>query len=121
MTPRSRAVTALRAPGFSCREGGLLRHSGVVLYAEDIPLPKLAGKYGTPLYVDSRGIIDERYREFDRTFRNIPHTVCYSVKANSNLSILRLLARKGSGFDIVSGGELERVLAADRKAAKQIG
>lgn len=121
MTLRSQAVAALRAPGFSYRERGLLRRNGqFVLYAEDIPLSKLAEKYGTPLYVYSRGIIDERYREFDRAFRDVPHTVCYSVKANSNLSILLLLARKGSGFDIVSGGELERVLAADRRAAKRI-
>lgn len=121
MTPRSQAVTALRPPGFSYRERGLLRHRGqFALYAEDIPLSKLAEKYGTPLYVYSRGIIDERYREFDGAFRNVSHTVCYSAKANSNLSILRLLARLGSGFDIVSGGELERVLAADRRAAKRI-
>ena len=55
-----------------------------------------------------------------RAFRDVPHTICYSVKANSNLSILRLLARKGCGFDVVSGGELERVLTADRKAAKKV-
>jgi len=65
-------------------------------------------------------MIEQRYREFDRAFRDIPHTICYSVKANSNLSILRFLAKKGSGFDIVSGGELDRVLTADRKAAKRI-
>ena len=53
-------------------------------------------------------------------FADVPHTICYSVKANSNLSILRLLARQGCGFDVVSGGELERVLAADRHAAKKV-
>ena len=53
-------------------------------------------------------------------FYDVPHTICYSVKANSNLSILRLLAREGCGFDVVSGGELERVLAADRRAARRI-
>ena len=123
MTPRSQTVTAVRAPGFTYRASsrGLLRRSGqVVLYSEDIPLLKLAEKYGTPLYVYSAAMIEERYREFDRAFRDIPQTVCYSVKANSNLSILRMLAKRGSGFDIVSGGELERVLAADRKAAKRI-
>jgi diaminopimelate decarboxylase len=83
-------------------------------------LPKLAEKYGTPLYVYSARMIEERYRDFDGAFGDVPHTVCYSVKANSNLSILRMLARRGSGFDIVSGGELERVLAADHKAAKRI-
>jgi diaminopimelate decarboxylase len=65
-------------------------------------------------------MIRERYEAFDGAFRDVPHTICYSVKANSNLTILRMLARKGCGFDVVSGGELERVLAADRKAAKQV-
>ncbi len=64
--------------------------------------------------------ISERLSAFDRAFRDIPHTICYSVKANSNLSILRLLARKGCGFDVVSGGELERVMTADRRAAKRV-
>jgi diaminopimelate decarboxylase len=65
-------------------------------------------------------MIAERYREFDHAFRDVPHTICYSVKASSNLNILRMLAKRGSGFDIVSGGELERVLRADRKAAKRV-
>ncbi len=120
MTP-SRQIMAVRTPGFVYRQGkrGLAR-GPLGLYCEDVALTPLAEKLGTPLYVYSSGIIDERYRQFDRAFRDIPHTVCYSVKANSNLSILRLLAKKGAGFDIVSGGELERVLAADRKAAKKI-
>ena len=123
MTPRSQTVTPLRAPGFSYRESNrrFLRRDGtLVLHSEEISLPKLAEKYGTPLYVYSAGMIEERYREFDQAFGGVPHTVCYSVKANSNLSILRMLSRRGSGFDIVSGGELERVFAADRKAAKRI-
>lgn len=122
MIPRSQTVP-LRAPGFSYRESNrrLLRRDGsLVLHGEDVLLPKLAEKYGTPLYVYSARMIEERYRDFDAAFGDVPHTVCYSVKANSNLSILRMLARRGSGFDIVSGGELERVLAADRKAAKRI-
>ncbi len=65
-------------------------------------------------------MIGERCKKFDRAFRGIPHTICYSVKANSNLSILRLLAKAGCGFDVVSGGELERVLLADRKAASKV-
>jgi len=65
-------------------------------------------------------MIRERYEAFEQAFREVPHTLCYSVKANSNLSILRLLARAGSGFDVVSGGELERVLTADRKAAEKV-
>lgn len=121
MTPRSQTVP-LRAPGFSYRESNrrLLRRNGsLVLHSEEVLLPKLAEKYGTPLYVYSARMIEERYRDFDGAFGDVPHTVCYSVKANSNLSILRMLARTGSGFDIVSGGELERVLVADRKAAKR--
>jgi diaminopimelate decarboxylase len=65
-------------------------------------------------------MIGERYADFDAAFREQPHTICYSVKANSNLTILRMFARKGCGFDVVSGGELERVLTADRKAAKKV-
>jgi diaminopimelate decarboxylase len=91
-----------------------------VLYCEDIPLPKLAERYGTPLYVYSATAIRQRLAAFQDAFRHVPHTICYSVKANSNLSILRLLAREGCGFDVVSGGELERVLAADRRAGKKI-
>jgi diaminopimelate decarboxylase len=90
------------------------------LHVEGIPLSKLAARYGTPLYVYSAESIHERYEAFDTAFREIPHTICYSVKANSNLSILRLLAKKRCGFDVVSGGELERVLIADRKAAKRV-
>jgi diaminopimelate decarboxylase len=90
------------------------------LYCEDVALTELAGKIGTPLYVYSAAMIHEGYDAFDHAFREIPHTICYSVKANSNLSILRLLARKGCGFDVVSGGELERVLMADRRAGKKV-
>jgi diaminopimelate decarboxylase len=91
-----------------------------VLQCEDIPLTKLAEKFGTPLYVYSSETISARRSAFERAFRDIPHTICYSVKANSNLSILRLLARKGCGFDVVSGGELDRVMAADRRAARRV-
>src|SRR5207253_7835241 len=75
---------------------------------------------GTPLYVYSAKTIRERVSAFNIAFRDIEHTICYSVKANSNLSILRLLAKLGCGFDVVSGGELQRVLHADRKSAKKI-
>ena len=91
-----------------------------VLHCDDVPLTKLAERYGTPLYVYSATAIRERLAAFENAFRDVPHTICYSVKANSNLSILRLLARQGCGFDVVSGGELERVLVADRRAAKKI-
>jgi diaminopimelate decarboxylase len=113
----------VRPPGFTYQHTrrGLLRTKGpLVLQCEEIPLPRLAEKFGTPLYVYSTETVSQRYQAFDRAFREIPHTICYSVKANSNLSILRLLARKGCGFDVVSGGELERVLTADRRAAKKV-
>ena len=112
-----------RPPGFVYRElrRGVLRKTvQSVLYCEALALTKLAEKYGTPLYVYSSASIDQRLHEFDRAFRDIPHTICYSVKANSNLTLLRFLAKRGCGFDVVSGGELERVLIADRKAAKQV-
>jgi diaminopimelate decarboxylase len=91
-----------------------------VLHCEQIPLPGLAKRFGTPLYVYSATAIRQRYRAFDAALCDLPHTICYSVKANSNLSILRLLAKLGCGFDVVSGGELERVRIAHRKAAKQV-
>jgi diaminopimelate decarboxylase len=122
MTSRSQNPAA-RPPGFTYREGkhGILRRSSQsVLSCEDVALPALAKRYGTPLYVYSTATIHERYNTFETSFRGVPHTICYSVKANSNLSILRLLAKKGCGFDVVSGGELERVLTADRKAAKKV-
>ncbi|HEX5434564.1 MAG TPA: diaminopimelate decarboxylase [Candidatus Angelobacter sp.] len=90
------------------------------LCCERLPLSKLASKYGTPLYVYSATAIRERYSILDRAFRGVPHTICYSVKANSNLGILRLLGKMGAGFDIVSGGELERVRIAARKAVKKV-
>jgi diaminopimelate decarboxylase len=106
-----------RPPGFVFRKR---RTAEPVLCCEDVLLPKLAERYGTPLYVYSAATIRERLAAFENAFRDVPHTICYSVKANSNLSILRLLARQECGFDVVSGGELERVLAADRRAAKKI-
>lgn len=112
-----------RPPGFLYRQSKLARSSEQqesILHCEGVPLSKLATQYGTPLYVYSATMIRERYGAFDRAFRETPHTICYSVKANSNLSILRLLAKRGCGFDVVSGGELERVLAADRGAAKRV-
>src|SRR3954464_508101 len=91
-----------------------------VLHCESVSLAQLARQYDTPLYVYSANSIRSRYRTLDGAFANVPHTVCYSVKANPNLSILKLLAKEGAGFDVVSGGELERVLRADRGAAKKV-
>lgn len=82
------------------------------LWAEDLPLSDLAEQYGTPLYVYSRATLERHWRAFDESVADHPHLICYAVKANSNLGVLNVLARLGSGFDIVSGGELERVIAA---------
>src|SRR5271163_87433 len=132
MTLRSDRPPVSRLQGFTYRESkrASVRTGGrsvpnadlhaTVLNAEEIALPRLAASYGTPLYVYSSATIRDRYHTLDRAFRGLPHTICYSVKANSNLSILRLLARQGCGFDVVSGGELERVLVADRRAAKKV-
>lgn len=90
------------------------------LRADEIPLRQLAERYGTPLYVYSASAIRQRYQQFDEAFAACEHTICYSVKANSNLSLLKLLASLGAGFDIVSGGELQRVLHASRKSAEKV-
>jgi diaminopimelate decarboxylase len=90
------------------------------LYAENVSLANVANKVGTPCYVYSRAAIEERFRAFDFALAGRDHLVCYAVKANSNLAVLDLLARLGSGFDIVSGGELERVLAAGGDPAKVV-
>lgn len=82
------------------------------LWAEEVPLSEVASRFGTPCYVYSRAMIEHQWRAFDQAFQDHPHQVCYAVKANSNLAVLNILARLGSGFDIVSVGELERVLAA---------
>ncbi|MGA3027608.1 MAG: diaminopimelate decarboxylase [Bryobacteraceae bacterium] len=82
------------------------------LCCEDTPLAEIAHRAGTPCYVYSKAAILDRFHEYDRAFGDVPHKVCYAVKANSNLAVLRLLAEAGAGFDIVSGGELFRVLRA---------
>jgi diaminopimelate decarboxylase len=123
MKRRSEFAGIERPPGFILHEHrkGILRGSAdFVLHCDDLPLPKLVQRYGTPLYVYSATAIRDRLTAFENAFRDTPHTICYSVKANSNVNILRLLARQGCGFDVVSGGELERVLTADRRAAKRV-
>ncbi|HRX71687.1 MAG TPA: diaminopimelate decarboxylase [Candidatus Competibacteraceae bacterium] len=82
------------------------------LYAEAVPVADIAAAVGTPCYIYSRATIERHWRAFDQAFGAHPHLVCYAVKANSNLAVLNVLARLGSGFDIVSSGELARVLAA---------
>lgn len=82
------------------------------LYCEEIPCRKIAEELGTPVYIYSRRTLERHYRAFDAAFDGIGHRICFSVKANSNLSILRLFAGMGSGFDVVSGGELFRAMRA---------
>lgn len=86
------------------------------LFAEGVALSAIASRFGTPTYVYSRAHIEAQYRSYADALQGVPHLVCYAVKANSNLAVLNLLARLGSGFDIVSSGELERVLAAGGSA-----
>lgn len=82
------------------------------LFAEECAVEDIAAKFGTPCYVYSRATLERHWRAFDNAFKGYPHLICYAVKANSNLAILNVLARLGSGFDIVSVGEMRRVLAA---------
>ena len=106
-----------RPPGFTYRDKKTRQEgSHRELHADAVSLARLAERFGTPLYVYSETTIRERYRQFEKAFRGCKHTICYSVKANSNLSILRVLARMGAGFDIVSGGELQRVVKAAAKS-----
>lgn len=86
------------------------------LYAEEVPVSDIAAKYGTPAYVYSRKTIERHWHAFNDALGDHPHLICYAVKANSNLAVLNIMARMGSGFDIVSGGELQRVLEAGGKA-----
>ena len=90
------------------------------LHAEEVPLADIAARFGTPCYVYSRATLERHWRAFDRAFRDHPRLICFAVKANSNLAVLNVLARLGSGFDIVSRGELERVLAAGGDPSKVI-
>ena len=90
------------------------------LYAEAVAVADIAEQYGTPCYVYSRATLERHWHAFNDAFGAQPHLVCYAVKANSNLAVLNLLARLGSGFDIVSGGELERVLKAGGDAGKVV-
>jgi diaminopimelate decarboxylase len=96
-----------------------LRRGGE-LFAENVALSEIAQRFGTPTYVYSRATLERHYRAFDAALASVPHQVCYAVKANSNLAVLGVLARLGSGFDIVSAGELRRVLAAGGDPAKVV-
>src|SRR5262249_61812149 len=111
LSPQSSAML-IRPPGFVYKDGEL--------HCERVALSELAERFGTPLYVYSAATIRERYRILDKAFAGVPHTLSYSVKANSNLSLLRMLAKLGAGFDIVSGGELERVRRGGKKTIQEL-
>jgi len=101
----SRADPTAYTPNYAYR--GARGESEV--YCEDVALSRIAAAVGTPAYIYSRASIESAYRQLDRAFGALPHTLCYAVKANSNLAVLQILARLGSSFDIVSGGELDRL------------
>ncbi|CAH1208192.1 Diaminopimelate decarboxylase [Candidatus Nitrotoga sp. BS] len=90
------------------------------LYAEQVPLADIAQRFGTPCYVYSHSALADSYRQFAEAFEERNHLICYAVKANPNIAILNLFAKLGAGFDIVSGGELQRVLAAGGAANKVV-
>jgi diaminopimelate decarboxylase len=98
----------------------MFRYSSNDLYCDDLPLADIAAAAGTPAYVYSASSILAAYRAYDASFGDLPHGVCYAVKANSNIAILALLAKAGAGFDIVSGGELYRVIQAGGDPAKVV-
>ena len=107
----TKAAAEPRPPAFLYRGDDLL--------CERLPMAGLAQQFGTPLYVYSATALRRRFADFTRAFAGVPHTVCYSVKANSNLHLLKLLAGLGAGFDVVSGGELQRAMRAGPGAAKR--
>ena len=90
------------------------------LHAENVPVSDIAAAHGTPCYVYSRAALEAAFGEYQRALSGCEHLICYAVKANSNLAVLNVLARLGAGFDIVSGGELERVVAAGADPAKVV-
>jgi len=90
------------------------------LYVEELPVSQIAQQFGTPLYIYSRATLERHWHAFDNAFGEYPHLICFAVKSNSNIAILQTMAKLGSGFDIVSQGELERVLAAGGDASKVV-
>ncbi len=111
-TPRSTRPLELAPRPFTYRNRELI--------CDGVPLSTLAAEHGTPLYIYSATQIADRFRLFEASFATRPHTICYAVKANSSLAILRLIGKLGGGFDIVSGGELERVRLAHKPALKRV-
>src|SRR5450432_2607530 len=90
------------------------------LFVEGVALEEIAAQVGTPCFVYSKADVLGRYHEYAKALEGCEHTICYAVKANSNLGVLRVLAEAGSGFDIVSGGELYRVLKAGGDPSKTV-
>jgi len=95
-------------------------YKGDSLFAEDVALSAIAEEHGTPCFVYSRATLERHYRAYEKALNGAPNLICFAVKANSNLAVLDVLARLGAGFDIVSGGELRRVLAAGGDPSKVI-
>jgi diaminopimelate decarboxylase len=100
--------------------GDYFHYQNDALYVEQVPLANIATQFGTPCYVYSRAALTDSLRQFIKALQGREHLICYAVKANSNLAILNVFARLGAGFDIVSGGELQRVLAAGGEARKVV-
>ncbi len=117
-TKSPNTTKTVRPPGFAYTASRALDSGS--LHCEKVDLEQLAKRYGTPLYVYSADTIRARLHAYTHAFRSIPHTICYSVKANSTLAILRLVSNSNAGFDVVSGGELERVLRVESRAANKV-
>src|ERR1017187_3777796 len=88
------------------------RYVGSKFYCEGVAAETLAKKFGTPLYIYSQATLTDHFQKLDRALAPLDHLICFAMKSNSNLAVLRVLANLGAGFDIVSGGELQRVIAA---------
>src|SRR3954465_9317582 len=94
------------------------QYVGNKLYCGRVSIEALARKYGTPLYVYSQNTLEDHFQKLDRALAPLDHLICYATKANSNLAVLRTFANQGSGFDVVSEGELRRIVAAGGDAGK---
>jgi diaminopimelate decarboxylase len=120
MSPPDRSKGEYRSAQHEGEPASAFRRVGDDLWVEGVPLVAIAERFGTPAFVYSRAALEGAWREYDAAFAGIAHLVCYAMKANSNLAVLNLFARLGSGFDIVSGGELARVQAAGADPAKVV-
>src|SRR6202165_1104850 len=94
------------------------RYVGNKLYCEGVAVETLIKKFGSPLYIYSQATLTDHFQKLDRALAPLDHLICFAMKSNSNLAVLRVLANLGAGFDIVSGGELQRVIAAGGDARK---